>query len=94
MYANHTRPALGHICDNVFRTTCMIEIVIPWEEILTNQPISSTVLKFVVECGSYCGIELTKPARVEVDSVRMEFFELQRLLAKDDMEIKIIQGDK
>lgn len=72
----------------------MIEIIIPWEEILTNQPVSSTVVRFVVESGSYCGIDPTKPARVEVDSVRMEFFELQRLLAKDDMEIKIIQGNE
>lgn len=69
----------------------MTETIIPWFGILTNCPISNTVITFVVEYGSIYGIDFTKPARVEVDSIRYELFELENILSKDGMKIKIIQ---
>lgn len=69
----------------------MSEIIIPVQDILVGHPVSSTVIKFVNDCGFYCGVDFEKPARIEIDSMRYEFFELQRMLAKEDMEIKIIQ---
>jgi len=71
----------------------MTEVLIPRIDILENQPLSSTVLKFVVEYGFLYGLTMTKPARVEVDSIRYEFYELQHLLGKDTMKIKIIQRE-
>jgi len=69
----------------------MTEIIIPFIDIRSNKPVSETVIKFCMDYGFYYGFDFGKEAHVEINDIHYEFFELQDMLVKDDMKIKIIQ---
>jgi len=70
----------------------MKEIIIPEEDLIMEQPVAVSIMKFMAEHGVEQGI-LGKKMTIEKDGIPMEFHQYQNFKPRKGMEIKFIVQD-